>query len=567
MKKGFSLVTLLVTIFVIIILTSTVVISASSIYNSNKKIKFASEISYIKELVSNYMADNNGKLPSSSDVFVSTKSISKEDLSTQFAGESISEGDIIFLNKIDMSMINPGTLQYGNGTEEKSDDIYCISKKTGRIYYARGCKIGSKTYYTLTDELKKAIKYTESNNVNDGIIFYDGNLDNGIKEIDIKIPDSYLDVELTSTDVSFEYSSKYQSGYNIYKTKSKENSTITVKYKVNSDSEKKELKYNVEGVDNSRLTFSLSDVKKSINSSTQKEEKYVTIENISKEDSKIKIKKYANIYVNEEEAKNYFKNNGIEVKDNIVNIDNSLAGNITVYIEDKSGNYHIEYIRLGETNILDYVGNGLVLLLDGIKNTRNGHSTNTSIWEDLSGNNYDYTLNNIQINDNNIYFKGTNNSYALRKENLSEIFGNTLYDDRTIEIVVKDTSNSHIWMCGNSSSRKAIGIYGGRLTVSIPPDYVSTFSLKNSALKVNNYSILHKKEGEICVYQNNEQLVNTNNLNCWDHSGEVSYIGNRSTNGTPLNGEIYSIRVYNRILTEREINHNYQMDKKRFGIE
>ena len=33
MKKGFSLVTLLVTIFVIIILTSTVVISANSIYN------------------------------------------------------------------------------------------------------------------------------------------------------------------------------------------------------------------------------------------------------------------------------------------------------------------------------------------------------------------------------------------------------------------------------------------------------------------------------------------------------------------------------------------------------
>ena len=219
-----------------------------------------------------------------------------------------------------------------------------------------------------------------------------------------------------------------------------------------------------------------------------------------------------------------------------------------------------------ETASMDYVQDGLVLLLDGIRNTRSGHSTSINVWEDLSGNNYDYTLNNIQINDNNIYFKGTNNSYALRKENLSEIFGNTLYDDITIEIVVKDTSNSHIWMCGNSSSRKAIGIYGGRLTVSIPPDYVSTFSLKNSALKVNSYSILHKKEGEICVCQNNEQLVNTNNLNCWDHSGEVSYIGNRSTNVTPLNGEIYSIRVYNRILTEKEINHNYQMDKKRFGI-
>ena len=242
MKKGFSLVNLLVTIFVIIILTSTVVISANSIYNSNKKVKFASEISYIKELVNSYMVNNNGNLPSNSEVITSIRDISRDEMQSQFQDEDISNENTIVLNKIDMSMINPGTLQYGNGTEEKSDDIYCISKKTGRIYYARGCKIGSKTYYTLTDELKKAIKYTESNNINDGIIFYDGNLDNGIKEIDIKIPDSYLDVELTSTDVSFEYSSKNQSGYNIYKTKSKENSIISVKYKVNSDSEKKRIK-------------------------------------------------------------------------------------------------------------------------------------------------------------------------------------------------------------------------------------------------------------------------------------------------------------------------------------
>ena len=206
MKKGFSLVTLLVTIFVIIILTSTVVISANSIYNSNKKVKFASEISYIKELVNSYMVNNNGNLPSNSEVITSIRDISTDEMQSQFQDEDISNENTIVLNKIDMSMINPGTLQYGNGTEEKSDDIYCISKKTGRIYYARGCKIGSKTYYTLTDELKKAIKYTESNNINDGIIFCDGNLESGIKEIDVKIPESYLDIEITSSDASFEYS-------------------------------------------------------------------------------------------------------------------------------------------------------------------------------------------------------------------------------------------------------------------------------------------------------------------------------------------------------------------------
>ena len=510
MKKGFSLVTLLVTIFVIIILTSTVVISANSIYNSNKKVKFASEISYIKELVNSYMVNNNGNLPSNSEVITSIRDISTDEMQSQFQDEDISNENTIVLNKIDMSMINPGTLQYGNGTEEKSDDIYCISKKTGRIYYARGCKIGSKTYYTLTDELKKAIKYTESNNINDGIIFCDGNLESGIKEIDVKIPESYLDIEITSSDASFEYSLEKESRYNIYKTKSKENSTITVKYKVNSDSEKKELKYNVEGVDNSGLTFSLSDVKKGINSSTQKEEKYVTIENISKEDSKIKIKKYANIYVNEEEAKNYFKNNGIEVKDNIVNIDNSLAGNITVYIEDKSGNYHIEYIRLSENNILDYVSNGLVLLLDGVKNTRNGHSTSTSVWEDLSGNNNDLTLENVVQNSNNMYFNG----------NDSKMYSEKALDVVSVEIVLElEEKNGYVYIA-------SFGSYLKSMAWSVESD--KGFSLGHmkkkyfveNLYKKNSISVQYNPD---LMYLNSERLTNNLASESWSSTSSYSF--------------------------------------------
>ena len=554
MKKGFSLVTLLVTIFVIIILTSTVVISANSIYNSNKKVKFASEISYIKELVNSYMVNNNGNLPSNSEVITSIRDISKDEMQSQFQDEDISNENTIALNKIDMSMINPGTLQYGNGTEEKSDDIYCISKKTGRIYYARGCKIGSKTYYTLTDELKKAIKYTESNNINDGIIFCDGNLESGIKEIDVKIPESYLDIEITSSDTSFEYSLEKESRYNIYKTKSKENSTITVKYKVNSDSEKKELKYNVEGVDNSGLTFSLSDVKKGINSSTQKEEKYVTIENISKEDSKIKIKRYANIYVNEEEAKNYFKNNGIEVKDNIVNIDNSLAGNITVYIEDKSGNYHIEYIRLSENNILDYASNGLVLLLDGVKNTRNGHSTSTSIWEDLSGNNNDLTLENVVSNSNNMYLDGIK----------SKVYSEKALDVVSVEMVLElEEKNDFVYIAsfGNNSKSMAwspVSDKGFSLGHQKKKYFVENLYKKNSISVQYNPDLL---------YLNSEKLNNNLPIESW--AGPSSYpiaFGFYGNNGYRMKGKIYSIRIYNRALTEDEIKNNYIVDKARFGI-
>ena len=523
MKKGFSLVTLLVTIFVIIILTSTVVISANSIYNSNKKVKFASEISYIKELVNSYMVNNNGNLPSNSEVITSIRDISTDEMQSQFQDEDISNENTIVLNKIDMSMINPGTLQYGNGTEEKSDDIYCISKKTGRIYYARGCKIGSKTYYTLTDELKKAIKYTESNNINDGIIFCDGNLESGIKEIDVKIPESYLDIEITSSDASFEYSLE------------------------------KELKYNVEGVDNSGLTFSLSDVKKGINSSTQKEEKYVTIENISKEDSKIKIKRYANIYVNEEEAKNYFKNNGIEVKDNIVNIDNSLAGNITVYIEDKSGNYHTEYI-INNNTTMDYVNNGMILLLDGIKNTRNGHSTSTNVWEDLSGNNYDVTMKNITINENNMYFSG-DTSIMYSSNNIDAV--------SSVEMVLE--------LEESPSGSQYIASFGSLYKILAWSPDVKGFSLGHGKKRylVEN---LYKKNSISVQYDPDVMYLNSKKLELnvedttWMHEPKYPFMISGYSSGFRLKGKIYSIRLYNRALTQDEINHNYMVDKVRFGI-
>lgn len=551
MKKGFSLVTLLVTIFVIIILTSTVVISANSIYNNNKKVKFASEISYIKELVSNYISNNNGKLPSSSEVLISIENISKDDLNKQFENENISSENII-LNKIDMSMINPGTLQYGNGSDEKSDDIYCISKKTGKIYYVRGCNIGRKIYYTLTDELKKSIKYTESNNVNDGIVFYDGNLDNGIKEIDIKIPDSYLDVELTSTDVSFEYSSENQSGYNIYKTKSKENSIISVKYKVNNDSEKKELKYSVESVDNSELTFSLSDIKVMKNSETKKDEKYITIENLSKKDNQIKMKKYSNIYIDKTVAKDYFKNSGIDIKDNIISIDNSL-GNVTVYVEDNSGNYHSEYITLNNNTTMDYINNGMILLLDGLQNTRKGHSASTNVWEDLSGNNYDVTMENIQINNNNMYFSGTN-SKMYSENNINAV---------SVEMVLELEETEQI--------EQYIAYFGSTDKILAWSPNVKGFSLGHqkkrylveNLYKKNSISVQYNPD---VMYLNSKKLELNVGSETWMNSSQYPFMISGYSSGWRMKGKIYSIRVYNRSLTQEEINHNYMVDKARYGI-
>ena len=60
------------------------VISANSIYNSNKKVRFASEITYINELVNSYIASNNGNLPSNSEVIISIRDISTPEYKVNF---------------------------------------------------------------------------------------------------------------------------------------------------------------------------------------------------------------------------------------------------------------------------------------------------------------------------------------------------------------------------------------------------------------------------------------------------------------------------------------------------
>ena len=59
-----------------------------------------------------------------------------------------------------------------------------------------------------------------------------------------------------------------------------------------------------------------------------------------------------------------------------------------------------------------YVSDGLVLYLDGINNTGNGHDSNATTWKDLSGNNNDGTLNIANWTENSFKSDSTNKSYV-----------------------------------------------------------------------------------------------------------------------------------------------------------
>ena len=339
-KKGISLIVLLVTIGIIIILASTVTISGVNVYNNANKIKFASEVAYVQDIVESYMSNNNGRYPSTVKIYVDTTKIDSLDLSSQFEGEQFDE-TVLVLNKIDLSLLNTSTLTYGTSTESESDDVYAISSTTGKIYYVRGKKIGGNTYYILNDDLKRKISYKDSR-INDGILFLNKGMDNGKCKIDIKIPLNYSQISVLSTDGSFSYTTENDGGYRFYKTNSGASGVITVKYKTSLDGDFKEIKYNVDNVDSESPSFDLSGVQTMLNTKTGQIQKYVSILNLSDNLSGIKWVKYATSRVDENDAKDFFQNKGIIVENQQIEI--TKSGYYSVYAEDNAGNIAVKYL-------------------------------------------------------------------------------------------------------------------------------------------------------------------------------------------------------------------------------
>ena len=236
---------------------------------------------------------------------------------------------------------------------------------------------------------------------------------------------------------------------------------------------------------------------------------------------------------------------------------------------------------VGESNILgEYVKYGLILHYDGIQNTRNGNNLNTTIWEDLSGNNND----GLFINDKNtiLYkengYEFTNNSdYIESKNNL----GLSSDPNVTVEIVYKWYGGN--WSAGffNTSDFSITNGYslGGwitankRLTMHSVNAEVSSIVANENV--INNISFV-KKSGAfnndtVSIYNNSIKDNSTLNeitttMNFKDAKLQIGRGFQFGNNNRTLNGIIYAVRVYNRVLSEEEIKHNYEVDKARFNL-
>lgn len=220
-----------------------------------------------------------------------------------------------------------------------------------------------------------------------------------------------------------------------------------------------------------------------------------------------------------------------------------------------------------------YVKEGLVAYLDGINNTGNGHSNDTTIWKDLSNNGNDATLyNNPTWSNNSITFNGLTN-YALLNNTANQVFLNGITLETRVNILsfTGTNTNGHIEYFGNWQEGG-----GGFIFQS---DYKNTPSFKNIPIvdttitsNLNEYyTVTATYDNNTLKWYINGELVSTVPSN----SGEITVShapfgigGNPSQSNTIMdcyaNAKFQNLLIYDRALTENEVMRNYQTDIARY---
>lgn len=222
----------------------------------------------------------------------------------------------------------------------------------------------------------------------------------------------------------------------------------------------------------------------------------------------------------------------------------------------------------------DYVRDGLILYYDAINNTGSGHNSNATTWKDLSGNGNDGILvGNPTWNESNLYFDGSA-KYIDIGDKLKDIFNSGM----TLELIANfdSTGNARTIILGNYPASTDVAFEKGysprqgriyynnwEYNYHTPNDY---FDLDKIAL----YTFKFDKNNNNCIFYNNsEKKYNTESEKFQNNINFVNakfFTDNRS-DAFYTKAKIYSIRVYNRALSDNEIRSNFLMDKEKYGIE
>lgn len=219
-----------------------------------------------------------------------------------------------------------------------------------------------------------------------------------------------------------------------------------------------------------------------------------------------------------------------------------------------------------------YVQDGLIVYLDGINNTGNGHSNDTTIWKDLSNNGNDAVLyNNPTWSDTSLTFDGIDD-YGILDNTANTQFPNGLTIEARIKIIslTNTSQNYYIDNENTSSSNDGLRQYIDKSTIKPATTlaingstYVYT---SNSSIELNKtYTITTTYDNNtVTIYIDGNEVKKTNKPGVYQGSTLGINIGRQYRTGKCSNIEFQNILLYNKALSENEVKRNYQADIARF---
>lgn len=217
-----------------------------------------------------------------------------------------------------------------------------------------------------------------------------------------------------------------------------------------------------------------------------------------------------------------------------------------------------------------YVSNSLILRYDGIDNNGVGsHSSIATTWKDLSGSNKHATASTQSITweDNCVWLSDAHEYFTLPTDALGSGF-----TAKTVELCIKkdDDGSNGIILCDKTGNSKVqIGYYYRENAFIVSEDTSPLTSISSAMITdINTYTFTYDgvSISNIGYYENGVKGSLINDLtNNWSNPGNTPRIGQRSSGtSTEFVGRIYSIRVYDRILSDSEIKSNALLDNIRF---
>ena len=240
-------------------------------------------------------------------------------------------------------------------------------------------------------------------------------------------------------------------------------------------------------------------------------------------------------------------------------------------------------VKLGDKNIpFIYQGNellypnpikdGLVLYYD-MKGTSNNSQYKNTL-KDISGNNSDAVLENFNYTSESGYsekglkFDGVDDYIS----SVNSIKRNS--KDITIEISLDDLDKKQNWQYLVTLKNKNNSYYIG---VLIHYEQVDVYINNNVSIQHSYYTIKNDEKHIVVTLTGDEEIEQKvyidgklMPLNGGEITSNISGMDNElvfhRTNNDKNKSSMKSLRLYDRILTEQEIQYNYKLEKERWGL-